>query len=72
MEAAFDRHTHGLDPEAAVRIEQSAAVEDRQGTDVLAASRHRPATACSDPVRSVVPRSITQFATSVGGGHVAG
>ena len=34
MEPACDRVPHGLDPEAAVRAEQVAAIEHRQGTDV--------------------------------------
>jgi hypothetical protein len=42
VQATFDRVLRGLDPEATVRIQEAAAIEDSQGTDVLRPDFIRP------------------------------
>jgi hypothetical protein len=42
VQATFDRLLRGIDPKATVRIQEAAAVEDSQGTDVLRPDFIRP------------------------------
>jgi hypothetical protein len=42
VQTSFDRLLRGLEPEATIRIEEAAAVEDGQGTDVLRPDFIRP------------------------------
>jgi hypothetical protein len=42
MQSTFDRLLRGLDPEAAIGIEETAAIENAQGTNVLRPHLVRP------------------------------